>query len=368
MNGKAELFGSMARAALGAGALLSIVIATGARAREAEPQAKGKEPRVEARVADESRFPEIAVDVLITRPDGAPVLDATREEIKVFESGREMPVIDFRSPLSITLKPTTIVLVVDRSGSMRERGKMPALKAAVRTFLKGLPRGSRVAVVAFSDDVELICKFTDDLERVEASVEEIFPLGSTCYFDAVAAAIELIAKEQGRRAVLALTDGIDTSSRENNVESVIATARRSGLAVNTLGLGREDELAEGPLAAIAEGTGGKYYPARDADQLKSIYEEIARSLKNSYSLVYRTDRKLPDGTLRPISVRYGKSSSAGETAVFIRGMVVPAAGWPRLFVLLLAGVVGLFAAPRFLKSRMRTIGEPQAPSAASLGR
>ena len=57
---------------------------------------------------------------------------------------------------------------------------------------------------------------------------------------------------------------------------------------------------------------------------------------------YLTDRKLPDGTLRPIRVSYRASRHVGEAAVFVRGMVVPAAGWSRLFLALLAGL-GLLA-------------------------
>jgi hypothetical protein len=76
--------------------------------------------------------------------------------------------------------------------------------------------------------------------------------------------------------------------------------------------------------------------------LRTIYEQLAERLRSSYGLVYRSDRHLPDGTLRPVRVSYRASKKAGETAVFIPGMVVPAAGWSRLF-LVLVGALGVLA-------------------------
>ncbi len=309
-------------------------------------------PTVSVTRADESKFPDVSVEFLITNPDGSPLLDAKEADVKVYESEKEMKILEFSSPLAITSRPTTIVLVVDRSGSMRQEGRIVGLKQAVARFLEGLPKGSKIAVIAFGDRVELICPFTLELDRAQAAVDELIPMGSTRYYDAVLSALEMLQGEQGRRAILALTDGLDTSSR-NDIEDVVTQAKSLRLSVNTLGLGSDDEIAGQALEVLAKGTGGRYYPARDVEQLKAIYEEIARSIKNSYSLTYRTDNRLPDGTLRPISIAYRLAKEAGKTAVFIRGMVVPAGGWPRLFVFLLALLACLGLLPAILKTRKK---------------
>ena len=156
----------------------------------------------------------------------------------------------------------------------------------------------------------------------------------------MAESLDLIGREPGRRAVLAMTDGEDTFSTPGNTpDSLIATARRLGLPVHTVGVGSDDEIESAALRRLAQSTRGQYYPARQADQLRTIYEELATRLRSSYTLVYQTDRKIPDGTLRPVRVIYRAGRQAGETAVFVPGMVVPAAGWPRLFIGL---VLGLF--------------------------
>jgi Ca-activated chloride channel family protein len=298
------------------------------------PGASG--PTVVVTQPDESKFPEITVYFEVKRPDGTFILDARRDEFRVAEDGQDRPILRFDSPISTEIRPTTVVLVVDHSGSMKQDDRIGALKRAVATFLEGLPPGSRVAVIAFSDEVELICPFTTDPERVRQAVDELEARGGTRYYDAVSVALELLGEEPGRRAVLALTDGQDTVSRAASLRSAITKARQLGLPVHTLGLGKEQEIAVPALARLATETRGQHYLARDADQLRKIYEDIAQRLGSSYGLTYQTDRKVPDGTLRPIQVYYQKATRAGETAVFIRGMVVPFAGWSRLFLGLLA--------------------------------
>jgi len=310
-------------------------------------------PTVVVTQPDESRFPEITVYFEVKRPDGSFLLDARRDEFRVTEDGRDRPILRFEAPQSTEARPTTVVLVVDHSGSMKEDDKIGALKRAVATFLEGLPEGSRVAVVGFSSEVELICPFTADRNRAREAVDALEAIGSTRYYDAVALALEILAEEPGRRAVLALTDGKDTDSRAANLGSAIADARRLNLPVHTLGLGDGREIAVDALRKLAAETRGQHYLAADADQLRQIYEEIARRLGSGYSLAYQTDRKVPDGTLRPIRIYFRKGEKAAETAVFIRGMVVPAAGWSRLFLALLAALVALTLLPSVARRRGR---------------
>ena len=299
--------------------------------------------------ASDTAFPEVAVDFEVRKPDGSFVVDATRDDFHVTEEGRPVNVLRLQSPVG-EARPITVVLVVDRSLSMETEDRIGGLKRAVDTFLKGLPRGSRVAVIAFGSEVRRLCPFTEDLDRVKTVIDSLKPGGATRYYDAVAEALELIQPEPGRRAVLAMTDGEDTFSQVATLDSVTASAIRLGLPVHTLGLGSEDEIESDALKQLASSTRGQYYPARQADQLRTIYEQLAERLRSSYTLVYRSDRRIPDGTLRPVRVAYRKSRQAGETAVFIPGMVVPAPGWHRLFLALVGGLTLLALLPAWLRT------------------
>jgi VWFA-related protein len=301
--------------------------------------------------ASDATFPEIAVEFEVKRPDGSFLVDATQGDIRVTEYDHEVPILRFQGPSAKEKIPTTVVLVVDRSLSMEEEDRIGGLKQAVATFTKGLPPGSRVAVVAFGSEVERICPFTSDAKQVQDAVNALTPAGATRYYDAVADALAMLESQSGRRAVLALTDGEDTFSQSASLDSVIVAARRLGLPVHTLGLGSEDEIESASLRHLAVATRGQYYPARQADQLRAIYEKLAERLRSTYSLVYRTDRRLPDGTLRPVRVYYRASKKAGEAAVFIPGMVVPAAGWSPLFLALVATLTALAILPGRLARR-----------------
>lgn len=305
--------------------------------------------------ADEAKFPEIAVDFLIKKADGEPLVDATQNDIHVYENDREMEILSFNGPSGSTPRPTTVVLVVDKSKSMEDENRIDGLKQAVGVFLAGVPKGSRVAVIAFGSDIDVIAPFGDDYQAIRTAVDALKPEGATRYYDAVTRALEMLSHEQGRRAVLALTDGEDTFSRDATLDSAANLAIKLGLPVHTLGLGGDDEIASVDLKELARRTRGTYYPALRVEDLKSIYQELARNLKNSYSLVYKTDRRLPDGTLRPIKVSYRTGRNFGKTEVFIRGMVVPAAGPRGLFLVLLAALVALAIAPRIVKKRGGTI-------------
>ncbi len=311
-------------------------------------------PKVVVTQPDESGFPEITVYFELRNPDGTFIRDAQVRDFRVEEDGKERPILSFDSPVTVLMKPMTIVLVLDRSGSMKQDNKIDALKAAVGTFLAGLPEGSRVAVIAFSSKIDLVCPFTTEKRQVLSAVEAIEPSGSTRYFDAVDAALKLLGEETGRRAVLAMTDGQDTDSRLP-IASVVATSRRLGLPVHTLGLGEGDAIDSEALDRLAHETRGQSYLARDAASLKAIYQELADRLGSSFSLVYRTERTVQDGTLRPIKVFFAESRGAGESAVFIRGMVVPASGWSRLFLALVGGLACLVFLPAFRARRGKIV-------------
>jgi hypothetical protein len=174
--------------------------------------------------------------------------------------------------------------------------------------------------------------------------------GSTRFYDAVDRALTLLEGESGRRAVLALTDGEDTAS-DRDPASVVDKARRLGLPIYTLGLGSEREIRGQELRRLADSTRGQYYPARRAEQLRAIYEQIAERIGSSYVLTYQTDRTLPDGTLRPIRISYRGGRTSGEAAVFIPGMVAPAAGWSPLFLGLATALVSLLLIPAYAMRR-----------------
>jgi len=297
----------------------------------------------------EKKFPEITLSFVVKAADGTPILDATREDFQVFEYEKPVKITSFHSPISREIVPTTVVLVLDRSGSMTRDNRIGGMRKAVAAFLEQLPQGSKVAVIAFGSDVEEICTFTDDPEKVRSAVDDLIPDGQTRFYDAVLAAIDLLADREGRRAILAMTDGDDNSSDPSARKAAIRAARREGLPVHTVAFGSKEEVETEAVEDLAEQTRGRPFSARSSEDLRDIFEEIARSQSQAYSVSYSTDQSLPDGTLRPIKVAYAKSANVAEASVYIPGMVVPAAGWSLLFLGLVATLGGLWLLPTLFR-------------------
>jgi VWFA-related protein len=302
--------------------------------------------------ASQQSFPRIAVQFEVKRSDGSFLLEANRDDFRVTEEGRDVEVVEFQAPQNKEAIATTVVLVVDRSLSMEEEDRIGGLKRAVRSFLEKLPDGSKIALIAFGSDVDRLTDFTTDRAQIQQAVDALKPDGATRFYDAVAEGLKLLDRESGRRVVLALTDGEDTFSQRATLESVIASGQRLGLPVHTLGLGTEEEIESNDLRRLASSTRGQYYSARNADELRGIYEQIAERIRSSYSMIYQSDRKLADGTLRPVRIYYrGSKTAAGGTAIFIPGMVVPAGGWSLLFLGLLCVLGTLIVLPSRIARR-----------------
>ncbi len=332
--------------------LLLLVFATPATLLEAQRPEQPptlKDAVVTIRQTDKEHFPDITIEFEVKSAKGDPILDATRAEFLVREFDQPVVISRFQSPVTHEIRPTTVVLVLDHSGSMQQGDRMVGLKRAVSAFLKNQPAGSRVAVIAFASRVELICPFTDDVQKVEAAVSELRAEGQTHFYDAVSEAVTLLSEETGRRAILAMTDGEDNLSLHADLKSAIEAAQRAGLPVHTLGLGSEGEIATAKLQQLATRTRGQAFGAREADGLSVIFEEIAKSLGQTYSLTYRTTHPIEDGTLRPIDVYYAKGASSGKAAVYVKGMVAPAAGWSWLFLGLIGTLGGLWILPGVLR-------------------
>jgi VWFA-related protein len=305
------------------------------------------------RQADESRFPEIRLDFEVRGADGSPILDARQADFEVTESGEPVEILRFFGPtLRGEARRTTVVLVVDHSVSMAEDEKLEAMQGAVAAFLKAMPQGCKVAVVAFSDEVETICDFTGHPRRVQAAVDALGLGTKTRCYDALLTGLEMLKEVEGRRAILCLTDGEDIHSTAT-LDEVIAAARRpTGAPIYTVGLGSDEVIDGDVLGRLAEETRGEFFPVRGTDQLRGIFEEFATRQGQLYQVVYRTNRQVPDGTLRPVRIFFrGDRSSTGKAEFYIRGMVVPAPLGSGLFLGLLAALCGLAILPGRLLSK-----------------
>src|SRR5262249_42797684 len=161
------------------------------------------------------------VNILFTVADrkGKFVTNLKKEDFKVFEDERLQSITNFSSESDL---PLTIALLVDTSGSIRDKLKFEE-EAAIEFFYSTLQRGKdKALLMSFDSGVDLIQDFTDDPEKLATEIRKIRAGGGTSLYDAIYLAVNKKLSTQtgpGRRVVILITDGDDNSSRISLTEA-----------------------------------------------------------------------------------------------------------------------------------------------------
>lgn len=233
------------------------------------------------------RFPEINIYLTIADERGNPLKGLEPNNFKVQEDGSTVRVKGV-VPLEKGDEPLSVVLAIDRSGSMRGQPIRDALQAA-KDFIKEMRAIDRVGLVSFDDRVTVISRPNADKGPLLKEIDKIKVGKDTALNDAVMKSLQLLSPFIGRRAVIVLTDGKENRSKATR-EGTIQEAFRMGVPVITVGLGKEVDAAA--LEAMAGGTGGRAYFAQESSELSGLYRTIARQLINQYRVTLQSRKSL----------------------------------------------------------------------------
>jgi VWFA-related protein len=172
----------------------------------------------------------VRVPVSVLDKKGQPVLGLTQADFSLEEEGHAQPLSYF----SGERKPLRLVLALDVSGSMRD--KMDEVSAALQHFINLLEPSDQVMVITFSSDVHIEQEFTSDRDQLENVFARLQPAMGTALFDAGIEAIRRVAEGPAEsKAVVLVTDGVDTSSRQS-FGTLRELARRSEVPVFSIGI------------------------------------------------------------------------------------------------------------------------------------
>jgi Ca-activated chloride channel family protein len=324
----------------------------------AAPEARAQEPiTVQVVQLDESRFPEIDVYVSAIDANGQPVTDIKPEDFGLEENGQSIPLAHVSQ--AGEQGPVTAVLVIDKSGSMGVADKMEAAQEAAIAFVELMRPGDATGVIAFNAEVEAVHSLTGAKETLVEAIRGIEARGDTALYDALHEASAMLEPVSGRKAIIAVTDGMSNSDR-HTLEETMALIGEQGISIYTIGLGDPTQgteewagIDEETLQAIADESNGTYQFAPEPEELSSLYELLSLRLQNEYKLTYQSPNQLRDGTKRDVVVSVVAASGTTEVAAdYNPGGVIPEVAprstW-RLFVpifavlaflLILPGVVG----------------------------
>ena len=252
------------------------------------------------------RFPQIRIYLTASDERGTPFKGLGASNFSVQEDGKTVRV-DEVYPLERGEEPLSVVLAIDRSGSMRGQPIRDARQAAVN-FIEEMRGIDRVGVVSFDDYVAVISRPNSDKGPLLKAIAKINVGKDTALNDAIMKSLVLLSPFTGRRAVVVLTDGKENKSKASRKET-INKAKGIGVPVITVGLGEEvDALA---LEAIAGGTGGHAFFAQESSELPNLYRAIARQLINQYRLTLKS-RKSLDGGWHQLRVQLKTSQGKAE--------------------------------------------------------
>ncbi len=236
----------------------------------------------------------------VTDKNGLLIRGLEREEFKIWEDGRPQEIAKFELVEDL---PLTLGITIDTSGSMFE-SLGEAQRAAVG-FLENIitPR-DRCFALAFADKPALLMQRTSDVGAVAEVLENLVANGSTSLHDAIVTSLYYYRGVRGRRALVLLSDGDDTSSSLEFDES-LEYARRSGVSVFAIGLriGKSEISARRKLEKLAEETGGRTFYIKDASELVHVYKDIERELRSQYLVAYNSDKQSDSGTYHEIEIK-----------------------------------------------------------------
>jgi Ca-activated chloride channel family protein len=217
-----------------------------------------------------------------------------REDFKVTEDGVPQEIKEF----TLEERPITMAIVLDSSGSMREQ--MNDVHEAAASFVETLRPVDRAMVIDFDDKVFLLQDLTSDQGELKAAVTSTEALGSTALYDALHAAFRRFRGIEGRKALVLLSDGEDSSS-QFGYDRVLEEAKAGNVLIYAIGLG--DQVRRSVLKEFSETTGGRAYFVGKATELKETYQRIAEELRLQYYLAYATNNKVWDGRFIKLEVK-----------------------------------------------------------------
>lgn len=310
----------------------------------------------------------VTVPAVIKNSAGRPIAGLRRENFVVFEDNQRQEVSNFGT----TEAPFEIALLLDTSGSTRE--DVTLIREAAMAFINSLRAGDRVAVVAFNTErqegnqiatVEVLSHLTADRKLLQKAIGNLGAANGTPFYDALNRIAQDIFREPpreeviGRRAVVALTDGVDSAS-ETDFVAARGKLMRAGVATYFIQVNTEDfvedrllkdcqddgrlslsvkqlqryreiflpraksedyldfcqmggfermqisrelyNLARREMNDLAKASGGKNFTAATLSDARAAFAQVATEIGTQYSLGYYPTNKARDGKYRAIRV------------------------------------------------------------------
>ena len=225
---------------------------------------------------------------------GHPVEQLRREDFAVLEDGVLQSIRLFRHEDT----PVTVGLVIDHSGSMRE--KLAEVTAAARAFVQSSNSKDQMFVVNFNENVALGLNadlhFSDSAEQLGNAIWGTPAMGTTALYDAMAKGLQQLREgSSDKRVLIVISDGGDNASK-TGLGQVLKMAEQSNAMIYTIGIFAPDDPDRNPrvLRRLAQETGGEAFFPLQLSETVQICERIARDIRDQYTIGYSSTNQKRD--------------------------------------------------------------------------
>lgn len=278
---------------------------------------------------------QVSLAVSARHAGGGFVDNLTKEDIAVFEDEQPQEITNFTSEYL----PVHVAFLVDTSGSIES--ELPSIRRATMKFVRSLTQDDRVAIIGFDANPRLVLNWTapSETQKIENALRRLYAKGQTVFYDALYVTFDDLFKGmEQKKAVIALTDGIDTGSSVTFSEA-LSLANKSDAMVYVVSkldqywanaiairieLEKRSELipdvlkdsrildARRQLERLASNTGGAVLSTREF-ALEDVYQRVADEIKNQYYVAYIPRNIMRDGRWREIEIRCNRADIRVKT-------------------------------------------------------
>jgi Ca-activated chloride channel homolog len=263
----------------------------------------------------------VSVVTTISRKSPDDPLELSREDFEVLEDGVPQEIANFAREAE---QPLQLIMLFDTSMSVSNKIDFER-RAASKFFERVMRPQDRAALFAFSSEIDVLQGLTGRVPLLVNAVKQLFVQGATSLYDAVFLAADYLKPIQGRRVIVVVSDGGDTTSQRTLLDA-LGNAQRSDVMIFAVFTGNRnisenlrDLAGERALEILTSETGGVLYrpiatpgtQGKEVDE-KSIKEldlafyDLAEQLQTQYTLGFYSSNDKRDGTYRKLAVRIKK--------------------------------------------------------------
>ena len=255
----------------------------------------------------------VNVFTTVTDSRGAPVANLSKDDFQLLEDGIPQTIKVFEKESAI---PLSIALAIDTSPSTLRDFKLEISSA--RRFVHSILRNEdRLSIFQVTENIDQLTRFTSDLKSIERGIDNLRTGPGTSIYDAIFLCSESLLDREGRKVLVLITDGGDTTSKAD-YNGALRRAQQAEVIVYSIivvpveadagrNLGGEHALIQ-----ISNDTGGKYYYAEGQQQLDDAFRKISDELRTQYLLAFYPTRKISDSPFRKIQVQLNKKDPEGR--------------------------------------------------------